>query len=637
MKLHELKVEGFRRHLDTDVLFSDATFLIGENNIGKSSVLSALNILLNDVRKLSEEDFFCVRGEGVTVNTRGVEKVTLTAEFRELPVDAKNWIGFKGRVLNYSKDNGETGYRIIYRKTFKPNTDYVVEMRQQVKSLKEEYEGCTTIQEYINAGLDMSLIPEKLKKTLPTKKLVAKDHNLIKELDDLYDYDEQNEEWFQNPGGIPANVLTRLPKFLLIPAQDKADELGTSGTLVATLTQLFNDVRDSSENYKQAQQYLDLLAGELNPDDHESEFGQMMLELNRTVSDVFPNTGLKAIANLAEADKVIKPQFKISMFSNITTSVGLQGTGVIRSAVFALLRYRNMRENRKISEFRPLLIGFEEPEIYLHPNAAKQMRDTIYELASAASNQIICTTHSPYMIDLSKKPDQVLNSLSQRNAKLIVGEREFNMEKLSCNSFNISEEFIKLQDEDKSYVKMLLKIDDYISRVFFSKNILIVEGDTEDIVLRESIRRMPDIVRKDIECNWQIIKARGKAVIISLVKYLKAMGLNPVVIHDKDEGVPRAELFNEPILKAIGNEDNRIMLNNCLEDVLGYSAPSNEKPYNAYKHISENWHENWNSISKEWKIIMENIFKDSFSLVDSGNAQVIIEQAAITMEEPIKH
>lgn len=158
------------------------------------------------------------------------------------------------------------------------------------------------------------------------------------------------------------------------------------------------------------------------------------------------------------------------------------------------------------------------------------MRDTIYELASAPNNQIVCTTHSPYMIDLSKKPQQILNCLSQKKAVHKVGNRELGVEKLSCCSFNTSEEFQKLQNDDKSYVKMLLKMDDYISRVFFSKYVLIVEGDTEDIVLRETLNRMPSIVKKDIECNWQIIKARGKAAIISLVKYLKAMGINPVVI-----------------------------------------------------------------------------------------------------------
>jgi putative ATP-dependent endonuclease of OLD family len=58
MQLYSLNIEGYRRHLDTEVSFSDATFLIGENNIGKSSILSALNILLNDVKRVTEEEFF---------------------------------------------------------------------------------------------------------------------------------------------------------------------------------------------------------------------------------------------------------------------------------------------------------------------------------------------------------------------------------------------------------------------------------------------------------------------------------------------------------------------------------------------------------------------------------------------------
>jgi predicted ATP-dependent endonuclease of OLD family len=51
MDLYSLRVEGLRRHIDTTVIFSDATFLIGENNKGKSSILHVLNILLNDIKK----------------------------------------------------------------------------------------------------------------------------------------------------------------------------------------------------------------------------------------------------------------------------------------------------------------------------------------------------------------------------------------------------------------------------------------------------------------------------------------------------------------------------------------------------------------------------------------------------------
>lgn len=35
MKLYSLCIEGFRKHLKTKVIFSDSTFLIGENNVEK--------------------------------------------------------------------------------------------------------------------------------------------------------------------------------------------------------------------------------------------------------------------------------------------------------------------------------------------------------------------------------------------------------------------------------------------------------------------------------------------------------------------------------------------------------------------------------------------------------------------------
>jgi predicted ATP-dependent endonuclease of OLD family len=144
MQLYSLKIEGFRRHLDTEVFFSDATFLIGENNVGKSSILSALNYLLNDIKRIPVEEFFSFLEEGTAANVRGANKIVLTAEFREVPEEARNWRGFKGRVLRYEKENGEVGYRVVYRKTFEPSSDYVVELREQAKHVKQQFAECST-------------------------------------------------------------------------------------------------------------------------------------------------------------------------------------------------------------------------------------------------------------------------------------------------------------------------------------------------------------------------------------------------------------------------------------------------------------------------------------------------------------
>ena len=439
------------------------------------------------------------------------------------------------------------------------------------------------------------------------EKLSTKEKPLFYEIESLYDIDESRECWIENPGGIPQNVLSKLPKYLLIPAQDKEDEIsGASGTLQKTLGELFNDVRENSENYKKAQEYLNKLAQELDPADESTEVSKMIKELNSIISEVFPHTGITAAANLSDANKVIKPVFDIQMNSNIATSSRLQGTGLIRSTVFALLRYKALRDNRReVSLNRHLIIGFEEPEIYLHPNAVSKMRDTIYNLAESGNNQIVCTTHSPLMIDLGKKPKQVLNSMFLKD------EFVYNYDALTvdCLPFNVTKEFRELLEDEKDYIKMLLRAEDNIAKAFFVKHILIVEGDTEQVVLTETIARMPEKIRSEILSDWYILRARGKAAIIPLIKYFKAMNIFPYVMHDKDAGKTGAEVFNEPIRKTLNQDEHLFVLENCIEDVLGYEVSLSDKPYKAYKFIKQNW-KDWLSVSEAWRRTVEKIFNN---------------------------
>lgn len=45
MYLYSLQIEGFRKLNNTTVYFGDSTFLIGENNKGKSSIFKALELV----------------------------------------------------------------------------------------------------------------------------------------------------------------------------------------------------------------------------------------------------------------------------------------------------------------------------------------------------------------------------------------------------------------------------------------------------------------------------------------------------------------------------------------------------------------------------------------------------------------
>ncbi|MED1091781.1 hypothetical protein [Bacillus paramycoides] len=41
-----------------------------------------------------------------------------------------------------------------------------------------------------------------------------------------------------------------------------------------------------------------------------------------------------------------------------------------------------------------------------------------------------------------------------------------------------------------------------------------------------------------------------------------------------------------------------------LIDALKYVSPSRDEPFKAYKHITENWDDNWGSVNSQWKNII---------------------------------
>jgi len=224
------------------------------------------------------------------------------------------------------------------------------------------------------------------------------------------------------------------------------------------------------------------------------------------------------------------------------------------------------------------------------------MRDAIYEL-SGKESQIVATTHSPFIIDLSRKPKQILNSLRLETAGI------------KSTPFNVTEAYKVLDTDNKAHVKMILRVDEHVARMFFTKHIVIVEGDTEEVVIKESLKRLPKEQYLRIVSDFEIIKARGKASIIGLAKYLVAMGLAPIVVHDRDGGVVGAEVFNQPIADTLGVVGKVIQMHENIEDEIGYTAPTYDKPFKAYQE-TQKWGDKWESVPENWKKKMLEIFGD---------------------------
>lgn len=593
MRLHEIKIDNFRKLKDCTIGFRDSTFLIGANNAGKSSVFAAIQ-LLHSAKNAVREDYSKTYNENEDLYEYS-EEIEMVAEYHNLPTEAKEWVGFKGRIIKVESPlPDETENSIVYKKVWSiKQSKPKVYMLEYPKKPKEQFIGATQVSELVGDNFTEEFLKQFFDESNYTKSLTIK---AIKEkLEDLTEYwevqEDQEPQWVENPGGIPGNVLSKLPRIVIVPAESCVSELTSSnGALQSLLDDLFEQVRSQSDNYEQAQRFLNQLAAELNPSDTETDFGKLIQELNGMVHNLFPDSSVHVSAALDKPEKTIKPQFSVELESNVKTEVSYQGHGMIRATAFQLLRFVQEFINKKSDTPRSTIFCFEEPEIYLHPSAANQLRDSLYEL-SGPNCQIVATTHSPYMVNLGTDKSISLTKFSYNDSGFT-----------GTTSFNLESAFSDLKHNEKQNLKMLLKVDDYISRMFFTNKCIFVEGDTEEVVVRETIKRLSSEDKARVIGNCEFLRARGKAVLISIAKYLNALNVNYIFMHDRDAGTERAEAMNAPILAQAGAK-RRIMIEECIEDLLGYPAPSSEKPYRAFEHISSNWGEEFSELPDRWKTI----------------------------------
>lgn len=487
--------------------------------------------------------------------------------------------------------------QFVYRKSITPEISKPkIETQEYPATLKPAFEKAKKVQDLLDGGIAAATIQEALGEINPESKL-SKDWQ--KSFPEVMDFDTSTAPaWIQNPGGIPGNVLSRLPRLIHIPALTESKEIESGEkkhALGECLSLLFEDLVATSPLAGEIQEKLNELEHKMDPEDNNSLLNGLIREINKTIADVFPKCGISIEPSLQDLLDILRPKYDIRIFSNIRTGAARQGTGLIRTCVFAMLRYHAKLKLNKDLQTRPVLVAFEEPELFLHPSAANLLRDTIYSLGE--SDQIICTTHSPWMIDLSRDPQSI--------TRMSIEETDC----VTASNYGVSSALGLLPPEDKQRVKMIQIFDNELSRVFFSEKVIVVEGDSDILALMNTIKLLPESVQKQIASRYQIVKARGKSTIISLVKYLKELGIEPAVMHDSDDGTPGAVVFNAPIASAAGDHANIVVLEKCLEDVLGYPVPAGEKPFTAYAHTAA-W-KSWADLPAAWKTAVNALFPES--------------------------
>ena len=560
MRLINLSIENFRRIGSTEVEFAPASFIIGPNNYGKSSIVAAIEALLSlDKERISPADF---REKPGSIRE---DTIKLTGRFGSIAPEVAASRGFRGRVINGV---------FTYRKTFSITGKPIIETLEFPSQIRPEFKSAKTVGEIIDAGIDAGTIKSALKLENRAEKLPKEWGTAVPE---ALVFDEKAEpSWVKNPGGIPSNVVSRLPRVLHVKSFTDVNELQSSDkkyVLGECLSILFEDIVAQTPLADEIQERLTALQNQMDPQNEASLIRKLCEDVNVIIGDVFPGCGVEVLPSLQGVVDILRPKYEISIFSNVKTGADRQGTGLVRTAAFAMLRYHAKMKIEKELQTRPILAAFEEPELYLHPAAANLLRDTIYDLGR--SDQIVCTTHSPWMVDLSRDPQSITRMFDKGD------------EGLGAVNYGVSTILNRLEVPDRERVKMLLVFDDEVSRVFFSEEVVVVEGDSELITIKETLKFLDEDSRKNVLARFQVIRARGKATIISLVKYLKDLCIRPRVMHDSDVGVEGAEKFNAPIAAAVADAGRLVVLQPNLETVLGYSPPARDKPFKAYEYVSK--------------------------------------------------
>jgi len=138
------------------------------------------------------------------------------------------------------------------------------------------------------------------------------------------------------------------------------------------------------------------------------ETEKIEVEISALLARVFPKHRIKLDAKPeSDVEKSYTP-FKaapdllMGPEDGYLAKISQQGSGARRTLLWTALRYLSEAVAPSDSSARPHVLLLDEPEICLHPTAIREAREVLYSLPTSKNWQVMITTHSPIFIDLSK-------------------------------------------------------------------------------------------------------------------------------------------------------------------------------------------------------------------------------------------
>lgn len=328
----------------------------------------------------------------------------------------------------------------------------------------------------------------------------------------------------------------------------------------------------------------------MNKLDHEGNQNETRPEelarFEQAITDELASWGAQIDIEVSAPDieSVFKANTQVWVNDGVRTDIRRKGHGLQRALTVALIqviarRDRDRAEAAGEEEARTRTSSnsryyiFEEPELYLHPQAQRALFDSFVELSEGDSQVFLCT-HSSGLIDVeryrtiyivTKRNEAEGSQVTYCSEELFTGDAK--------KDFNLS----YWMNPDRG-------------ELFFASKVLLVEGATDKTVI-PLIAKNLGVFRYD----YTVIDCGSKSNIPYYIRLLNKFGIPYVAVYDRDHQAGKAPdaLASANIATAgIENEidaglGRAVVLENDIEEELGMAAGSKNKPYAALNHVTD--------------------------------------------------
>jgi len=384
MTIKSLYLENFRAYKNVKVLFDEnMNVIIGQNDIGKSTILEALDIFFGqDTIKIDISDWN---------KERVSNKIVISVEFLvdndlEIIIDSANPTNLNDEFLLNS-----SGHLNIYK-------EYEISSE---KLSKEKI--------YLNVNY-----PNNYDTPLVNMKIATLKQRLLSIKDDIDNYDEidktRSADIRKALYSFDVTAESTFDNKIIDLQKDDAKSIWESLQKELPLYFLFQSDRANKDSDSDIQNPLKSATKRI-VSNFETEFETIKNNLETQLNQIGIDTiskmkdmGLNVADSLTPkvTNKSLDTLFSFSLESDDGIALNKRGSGFRR---MVMLNYFRAEAERQIASKtnKYVIYAIEEPETAQHPNHQKMLVEALLELSFKEKHQIIITTHTP---EIAKMVDE---------------------------------------------------------------------------------------------------------------------------------------------------------------------------------------------------------------------------------------